>query len=78
MRSDDIQVLGATMNLLEYADARISPPLSGPEQLEFSLRYYGRCIEEDPPLEGDVHAECRYFAGSLSPDGTRTPGAGTL
>ncbi|MEO8126656.1 MAG: hypothetical protein ABJF23_15855 [Bryobacteraceae bacterium] len=60
--NNDIQVLGAAMILLMHAHARITPEFSGREQLEFSLRYYRRCLEDNPPQDGD-YAECRYLAG---------------
>lgn len=62
MSSDDIEVLGATYELLTNTRhaPRISPALAFDDVFKFLLRYYEICLRKD--LEGEW-ADGRYLAG---------------
>ncbi len=61
MRSSDIEILGFTHGLLCDRRFRIEPPISLNEYIEFSKRYYERCLKENP--DGDW-SDSRYSAGA--------------
>ena len=61
MRSENIEVLGAAFEILHDAQlyTRIVPPLGFDDYREFHLRYYARCLRENP--QGDW-CDGRYMA----------------
>jgi hypothetical protein len=61
MASSDIEILGFTHALLSDHRFRIEPPISLSEYVEFSKRYYERCLKENP--DGDW-SDSRYSAGA--------------
>jgi hypothetical protein len=61
MKSDDIEILGYTHSVLEDGRFRVSPPLTAAQYTEFALRYFARCLKENPTGEW---AATRYEAGS--------------
>jgi hypothetical protein len=61
MVSSDIEILGFTHALLSDRRFRIEPPISISEYIEFSKRYYERCLKENP--NGDW-SDSRYSAGA--------------
>src|SRR6266436_861072 len=61
MASSDIEILGFTHALLSGRRFRIEPPISISEYIEFSKRYYERCLKENP--DGDW-SDSRYSAGA--------------
>ena len=60
MRADDIECMGATYSLITDHFDRIQPALQFDEYQPFVLRYFQRCLWEDPQSEW---AETRYGAG---------------
>ncbi len=50
MKSEDIEVLGAVFRLLHKKEhySRIDPPLTFSDYHPFHLRYYERCLRENP------------------------------
>lgn len=60
MRTDDIECMGALHSLITDHYDRIQPPLQFDEYHPFVLRYFQRCVLEDPKSEW---AESRYSAG---------------
>jgi len=60
MRADDIECMGATYSLITDHFDRIQPALQFDEYHPFVLRYFQRCLWEDPQSEW---AETRYGAG---------------
>ena len=61
VRSSDIEILGFTHALLSDRRFRIEPPISLSEYIEFTQRYYERCLKENP--DGDW-SDSRYSAGA--------------
>jgi hypothetical protein len=61
MASSDVEILGFTHALLSDDRFRIEPPISLSEYVEFSKRYYERCLKENP--DGDW-SDSRYSAGA--------------
>jgi len=61
MKSDDIEVLGAVFELMNGPDhhRRITPHPVLDDYLDFNLKYYARCIQDDP--EGEW-CDSRYLA----------------
>jgi hypothetical protein len=61
MKSDDIEALGATFSLLHNPEhySRINPPLKFEDYRRFHLRYYERCLNENPV---GVWSDSRYLA----------------
>lgn len=59
--SSDIEVLGFAAAMLHDARFRIEPPLTPDEYAHFVMRYYGRCLKEDPKGRW---ADSRYSAGN--------------
>lgn len=62
MKSDDLQILGLVVQaFVDYGDLeRIEPRLDMQVVYDFLLRYYERCIREDPECEW---ADGRYVVG---------------
>ena len=54
--SDDINVQGAAFMLFEDAEmrSRITPPVPFADFVGFHLRYYERCIRDDPSWQDDM------------------------
>jgi hypothetical protein len=61
MHSTDIEILGFTHALLSDRRFRIEPPISLGDYIEFTQRYYERCLKENP--DGDW-SDSRYSAGT--------------
>lgn len=61
MKSSDIETLGAAFKLLHKPKhyTRIRPPLTFADYHEFHLRYYERCLRENPD---GVWCDSRYIA----------------
>jgi hypothetical protein len=60
MASEDIEILGFMHHLVSNRRFRIEPPISLPEYVEFTKRYYERCLRENPDGEW---SDSRYSAG---------------
>jgi hypothetical protein len=60
MASGDIEILGFTQALLSDRRLRIEPPISLSEYIEFTKRYYERCLRENPDGEW---SDSSYSAG---------------
>jgi hypothetical protein len=62
IKHEDVEVLGAAYALLLDFGSRVevNPPLDAPSYLEFILRYWGKCLTDDPHGEW---ADSRYEAG---------------
>jgi hypothetical protein len=60
MASGDIEILGFTHALLSDRRLRIEPPISLSEYIEFTKRYYERCLRENPDGEW---SDSSYSAG---------------
>jgi len=62
MRSGELEALGALYHLLMAGQRRpqIEPPLEFDDYHQFLMRYYERCIREDPKSKW---ADSRYSAG---------------
>jgi hypothetical protein len=62
LESNDIEVLGAAFRLLHNPEqyTRVSPPLTFNDYRNFHIKYFARCLREDP--KGDW-CESRYLAG---------------
>ena len=61
MRTDDIESMGAIYSLITAHFSRIHPPLEFNTYYPFALRYFERCLVENPQSEW---AETRYGAGN--------------
>ena len=61
MRTDDIESMGAIYALITGHFSRIQPPLEFAIYYPFALRYFERCLVENPQSEW---AETRYGAGT--------------
>ncbi len=59
-RSEDLEVLGFVMAMIDDGRFRIEPPLTPGEFRDFVVRYYGRCFKENPQGEW---ADSNYSAG---------------
>ncbi len=51
MVSSDIEILGFAHTLLHDGRFRIEPPVSLSEYIEFTQRYFERCLRENPDGE---------------------------
>jgi hypothetical protein len=60
-KSDDIEILGFTSELIHDTRFRIEPPFTHNEYKSFVIHYYERCLKEDPKGEW---ADSRYSAGA--------------
>jgi hypothetical protein len=60
-KSDDIEILGFTNALIVDGRFHIEPPLTPDEYKHFVIRYYERCLKENPDGEW---SDSRYSAGS--------------
>jgi hypothetical protein len=61
MATSDIEILGFTHALLSDRRFRVEPPISLGDYIEFTQRYYERCLKENP--DGDW-SDSRYSAGA--------------
>jgi hypothetical protein len=60
-KSEDIEILGFTSAMIHDARFRINPSLMPDEYRAFVMRYYERCLKEDPKGKW---ADSRYSAGA--------------
>jgi len=60
-KADDIEILGFATALIHDARFLINPPLVPDEYRAFVMRYYERCLKEDPKGKW---ADSRYSAGA--------------
>lgn len=58
--SEDIETLGFTHGILHDARFRIEPPISVEEYVRFTMKYYERCLRENPDGEWSSSS---YIAG---------------
>jgi hypothetical protein len=61
MASEDIEILGFTQSLIHKRRFHIEPPISLPDYIAFTKRYFERCLKEDPDGEW---SDSRYSAGT--------------
>jgi hypothetical protein len=61
LKSDDIEILGFAIGLINDARFRVEPPIMPNEYKGFVTHYYGRCLKEDPNGEW---SDSRYSAGA--------------
>lgn len=59
-QSEDIEILGFAMAMIDDRRFQIEPPLTRNEYISFVLHYYGRCLKENPRGEW---AGTSYSAG---------------
>lgn len=59
-QSEDIEILGFAMAMIDERRFQIEPPLTPNEYMSFVVRYYGRCFKENPQGEW---AATGYSAG---------------